>query len=735
MLRILKHPNIVEFYTAFTFQDRPALLFAEAECDLKHWLRATEPTKFSEIETLEACYGLSSALHRLHQYVLEGQGTLMIGCHFDLHPGNVLVRDRSFILSDFGLSRLKYESQGSQSYFKGGIRDYYAPECQQWENDLERNKSGRPSDVWSFGCIIAEVATFLKCGSEGLYEFDQVRRIPGSLPLLGTFHDRGHSHQRVDAWIKDLSSDATKHPVVAGLANLVNRVLVIEPSARPDVHWASAQLYLLCLNFRYHEALKSFGRLITTTDYGWKLEYDRLVVWAAQIGLCEPLPDDRGVLWVLEPSSTIQMENVRRFLLQIRDECEAQSQYLSDAPRKEQNVLPLHVLRASIDSLWQTQRPEVVEKMHAAMESIILSVDDVEIPKIANYLPRGSRPQLLLAIKQAIRATNEDMLVKKSFQVDQSMIGGHQEWQQKCLGRIRTADHQTKYILTEFVQYDDSWIGRSKELVARINALVSVTSGLQIESELPLLRCLRFCHCPQRQAYGLLFEIPRHLLDQEHMPQPLNLTEVIKKTNSRPKRPALGEVFNLAHTLATSMLSLHKAGWLHKGVSAYNVIFFPHHSDSPGDLLSTVRLIGFNHSRESDVGVFTVGPREDKYVREYQHPDYRKDGGKIRFREEFDYYSLGLVLLELGRWKTLRDMIKDRERQLLSPQDLKAVLLKDEVSQLGSYMGIYYRDAVAACLDGVLSRGRDFNGGSVWHKFDQEVVQRLKRCLAIHLGS
>lgn len=45
-------------------------------------------------------------------------------------------------------------------------------------------------------------------------------------------------------------------------------------------------------------------------------------------------------------------------------------------------------------------------------------------------------------------------------------------------------------------------------------------------------------------------------------------------------------------------------------------------------------------------------------------------------------------------------------------------------------MGLYYHDAVMACLQG-------FNQGeaaSVWGEFDHKVVDRLTRCLTIHPG-
>ena len=344
-------------------------------------------------------------------------------------------------------------------------------------------------------------------------------------------------------------------------------------------------------------------------DYGWKIEYDRLTIWAKVNGLGKLLPTARGSKSLSGSSAQVYFENARRLLIQIGEDCSAQLRYSSDISEERGNF-PLHVLRVSIEGLWQSQTTEVIRKMNAILENTILSVPDTEMLRMARFLSNGSRPQLLLAIKQAMSATCDNMNIKDSLQVDQTMISGHQEWQQRLIGNIRVIGEQNKYVLTEFLQYDDSWIGRSKELVTRINNLVFLLGSLHIENNLPLLRCGSFCHCPNRQAYGLMYDIPRHLVFRDRVPQPLTLVEVITKTESRHRRPALDEVFVLAHILVESILSFYKAGWLHKGISAYNIIFFPCYLSSPGDSLSSVRLIGFDHSRESDEGVVTISSRK-----------------------------------------------------------------------------------------------------------------------------
>ena len=90
------------------------------------------------------------------------------------------------------------------------------------------------------------------------------------------------------------------------------------------------------------------------------------------------------------------------------------------------------------------------------------------------------------------------------------------------------------------------------------------------------------------------------------------------------------------------------------------------------------------------------------------------------------------MLLELGRWKILSEITAAKHRKLLSPEDLQACLLKEEANLLKSFMGVYYYDATVACLSGF--RGDKISGSNkkIWHEFDQEVVQRLTKCVTIY---
>lgn len=58
------------------------------------------------------------------------------------------------------LSSFKNTKEKSKTVFKLGKAYYLAPECEDFEEDFKKLTISRPSDVWSFGCMIADVVTY-----------------------------------------------------------------------------------------------------------------------------------------------------------------------------------------------------------------------------------------------------------------------------------------------------------------------------------------------------------------------------------------------------------------------------------------------------------------------------------------------------------------------------------------------------------------------------------------------
>jgi serine/threonine protein kinase len=175
---------------------------------------------------------------------------------------------------------------------------------------------------------------------------------------------------------------------------------------------------------------------------------------------------------------------------------------------------------------------------------------------------------------------------------------------------------------------------------------------------------------------------------------PVTLKGMIKATQTTLSQPILDDKFQLASTLANALLEFHMVGWLHKDLTSSNIIFCPRDYLPTTDMAREPYIIGFNHSRPDEISAFTEGPSTSGND-DYQHPEYRRD--KRGYRQEYDYYSLGIVLLEIGLWKTINDWTP---KWNLPAEELKQKLLRSRVPVLGQFMGRSYREAVRACLTG-----------------------------------
>jgi hypothetical protein len=102
----------------------------------------------------------------------------------------------------------------------------------------------------------------------------------------------------------------------------------------------------------------------------------------------------------------------------------------------------------------------------------------------------------------------------------------------------------------------------------------------------------------------------------------------------------------------------------------------------------------------------------------FQHPEYLRR--PTRYCPEFDYYSLGMVLLEIGFWKPLNKMTEEIRG---SHEDVLSELLRSRLPRLGQYMGVIFRDVVEACLTW------DTQGAADISSFTKRVVEPLARCV------
>lgn len=215
LLKQLDHPNLVKISEVIYEQPKLDIIMEYMNTDLKKYLKENHPLPLSKIQSIMA-------------RVLEGVKSMHSNraIHRDLKPENIFLNSQEEVkIGDFGISRTYGASSNPMS--PGMVTIFYrAPELA-----LGVDEYSIPVDVWSCGCIFAELYSgrpLFQADSE----IDLVNKIfklrgtptettwPGITQRLSTvapsYPDREAEISRMDELAKDL----------------LNKMLCINPSHR-----------------------------------------------------------------------------------------------------------------------------------------------------------------------------------------------------------------------------------------------------------------------------------------------------------------------------------------------------------------------------------------------------------------------------------------------------------------------------------------------------------------------
>ena len=731
LLSNLRHPNIVELLGSWTYRGKHNALFPCAEGgDLSQLLSSKiRPYHFLEdSEFYRALSELSSAIQKVHQYTSEKLNLSLIGVHRDLRPQNILVHEGSFILADFGLSKFKNADQSSKSLFRLGEGYHLAPECEDYEGGFEKHAISRPSDIWSFGCIVAEILTYMSFGADGVAKFKNDRKIKIGSFITYTFHaGLNKPNPGVTAWLKHLDCEVTESGRI--LLYLIKSMLSIDPGARPTAEETTSYLCYTSIDAYSRSIETQFGVIqkdISTTEL--QIEEQRFKSWFRATKSYNTDTDP----WKRRPHSVLDFDVVLKTLTHVRDELISIRSRLDDAlsPR----FLELQHLNDRLLTLlpWEGQ-----ERAKTDFElQIIQTIDD-------DLLADGQmiRSEDALHRKIGLLATMKRMNVLVSERTKICRFDLHLKLQYIQVLEPHE-DHslalfndpsveKPRRVLIEWVRYDTHWEGSvSEEMYARMEAIAELLHESSKPEDLRVLTCLGFFHDQSRLAFGFVYDFPN---GTPAFPQIRlrSLSAVLEETKNSRNRPSLDDRFKLAWLIASSLLEFHKVGWMHKSISAYNVLFFTS-SDQPSQFwIKNPYIIGFNRSRPDQPAAFTEGPNMDLKSQSYQHPGYVKD--RRRFCPGFDYYSLGIVLLGIGLWQTVEEMVT--KIGPTSQEEIIDRLLLKRVPLLNHAMGTAYCKAVRSCITWTFDHKTDAQGNLTEEEkvvslldFEQSVVEPLAQC-------
>lgn len=723
ILNHLNHPNILELLTSYTHDEKHNLVFPLAEGGtLDELLKIkSESTSFNSDETLlVALAGLSSGIEHVHNFVESKIDLSLIGCHHDLRPKNILISKDTFILADFGLSRFKNSSEDSNTVFKMGKGDYLAPECEDLGKAFEKLNIRRSSDIWSFGCIIAELATYMRLGPHAVREFREKRKFKVlGFPLFYFHCGQNQRNQSVDMWLEELENASSKPFQM--LLELVREMLCLKENERPKADTVTARLRIIAI----HEVVESVDKLFTevlpkSDSFDALLENQRFEGWKYAIGLLDHgRNSESSNSFHKGPISGFQA--TLEYLFGIRNHLK--SILLQNTYAQNLVYLPVCYLNDHLYDLLDLERRE---KATSYLKTTVMEshVDLPSTTKEFRSLSLDREIRMRITLTEMTRLTIEHSQTDTNQQLlEMTAIKNLRKFGDHDLGLINIAG-VTRQVLVEWRKHAKDYTNNevSKELFNRVNAIAKLLS-LEKPKDFRNLHCCGFFHDPNHFAFGLVFHLPSYTVE------PLTLRRLISITQrNMPDQPLLEDRFLLAFTLAKAVLEFHMVGWLHKRLTSFNVAFFPTENLSLSKYVMEPYIIGFSHSRPDDPLAFTEGFQDtDRHY--YQHPDYLRHGN--RYRPEFDYYSLGIVLLEIGLWCPLKAMIPDSKTSFYK---VHRGLLNHRVPSLGQCLGVAYRDAVRACLEGDFGKSDikdeegQVNAQSVYLHFESLVVSPLKKC-------
>jgi hypothetical protein len=281
-------------------------------------------------------------------------------------------------------------------------------------------------------------------------------------------------------------------------------------------------------------------------------------------------------------------------------------------------------------------------------------------------------------------------------------------------------------VLIEWKGYGTAWtkdvnseeferIGNST--FATIQGLVRMLKLYPKPANFRVLGCLGAFHDAKRREFGIVYQFPTQT------GVCVRLHNLLRRNKTQQVFPDPGQRLALAKALVTAIHSFHVSGWVHKNLNSYNILFFYDSSIGFAHLdFGNPYIIGFNHSRRDGPYEYTEGAEATKDHREYQHPRYRM--GSTAFQKSFDYYSLGLLLLEIGTWNSLSNIYGRYPTH--SPFDLRQIYIQFCDYELRMLMGPIFMEVTKECLQS--DTGSDEDGLSMNLDF-QRVIRKLHSCM------
>ncbi|KAH7198914.1 kinase-like domain-containing protein [Fusarium flagelliforme] len=735
LLNNLQHPNIIRLLGSYTHRGEQSFLFPCIEMDLSNFFQRND--RFGEFKHdfsfFSALRGLSSALaqtHRLHlNQARHGVDFEAIGYHHDFRPKNVLVSRDTFILADLGFGNLKTVEEWSATPWKPTTGDYIAPECMD-DNFMSQSVS-RAIDVWAFACLIAETITFIKAGSRGIEDFRKNRLSPGRAPGWsdsGFYQTDGSVKEVVSDWLRHYINDDTSDPICS-LAGLCLGILLRDPDRRPNMTYVcnrltalSLRAHFLTIQNRFIDVQSKLHHSQPRMSNTW-FSLQRFGAWGTTLGL-----DTEDTSSHMENVSIQIYTEAITTMLNIFQKIDNELGHSSADDSIAWFAIESEVDQL-IEKLWGLLPGNDQERAVDCWHQNILATDSVEdLDHVhhklkARYTANDMASAMALMKKFHLKSLHPDTIQSKEEpgRIEPSEI--------KFTPKPNESDHQFAQLHNRRVLVETLNVN-SKDVSSQQRALVLylMSKSLSIDGRPPGLRTLKCLgaieeHPGDSKRDRFVYQFPGKV-DSD----PTTLLKcLVVGVDSQSSHPYLKDRFQLAFALTDFMKEFHTIGWLHKNFNSHNVLLFEFPADGTSitPKYQCPYVVGLHETRPDGSYWETTG--SDAFLHDYRHPRY-KNG--TRFKQVFDYYSLGIVLLEVGLWCPLDRFLASPRFRRMGAEEISSALCGLAKNRLGSKMGRVYRDVVVSCLafeeEAVAVTGPKAGREDVLRHFSRVVVEPLR---------
>jgi len=209
VLKDLNHPHLVKLIGAYTDANHSHIIMTPvADQSLADHMRCTQSSAPDVYLQWMGC--LASALAYLHKRQIQ---------HLDIKPQNILVHGSNILLADFGTSKSFVNDNLFDAEKLALTPMYTAPET------IEYGTQDYPTDIFSLGCVFAEMASLYY--GRSVEEFEEFRSAAGQKSFYATL-------DKAKIWLAQLHENS--HSTALSILIMTEKMAIMmskDPHMRP----------------------------------------------------------------------------------------------------------------------------------------------------------------------------------------------------------------------------------------------------------------------------------------------------------------------------------------------------------------------------------------------------------------------------------------------------------------------------------------------------------------------